>query len=142
MPMSEVGTAPPATTAARTTPRVLPPEEWDRLLAFPFGTNGLPDPDTSVIVVTETPAGEIVGIWAVIPQPFLDGLWTHPDYRHTLAAGQLLRTMRAVLQQFGVTTAFTIIEDPVVMALAVKAGFMRAPGDLWILQIPPGQEET
>lgn len=134
--MPDVGTAPPAAASASTTPRVLPPEEWEKLRAFPFATNGLPDPQTSVIVVTETPAGDIVGIWAVIPQPMLDGLWVHPDYRHTLAAGQLLRTMKAVLQAFGVTTAFTQIEDESVAALATKAGFTRTPGDLWWLQLP------
>lgn len=137
--MSEVGSAPPAAvTPASTTPRVLPPEEWDKLRSFPFATHGLPDPTTSVIVVTETPAGEIVGLWAVIPAPLLDGLWVHPDYRqHSLAAGQLLRTMTAVLQQFGVTTAFTVIADPAVAALATKAGFTRTPGDLWQLQLDP-----
>lgn len=135
--MSEVGAAPPSTRTS-TTPRVLPPEEWEKLRAFPFGSKGLPDPETSVVVVTETPAGEIVGIWAVIPAPMLDGLWVHHDYQRTsLAAGQLLRTMKAVLQEFGVTTAFTVIEDAAVAALAEKAGFTRTPGDLWMLQLPP-----
>jgi hypothetical protein len=136
MTMPEVGSAPPAATAS-TTPRVLPPEEWERLRGLPFATNGLPDPASSVIIVVETPDGEIVGLWALMLQPFLDGLWTHPDHQHKLAAGQLLRTMKAVLQEYGVSTAFTIISDPAVMALAHKAGFTRAPGDLWLLPIPP-----
>jgi hypothetical protein len=136
--MLPIGEAPPArsTPRASSVARVLPPEEWERLRAFPFATNGLPDPASSVIVVTES-AGEIVGIWALMLQPFLDGLWVDPDHQHTLAAGQLLRTMKAVLQEYGVSTAFTIISDPAVMALAHKAGFTRAPGDLWLLPIPP-----
>jgi GNAT superfamily N-acetyltransferase len=135
-----IGTAPP--TPAPVVPirptyatRLLPPEEWKRLRALPFATNGLPDPQTTLVFVDETPEGEIVGIWGVFLQPMLDGLWVHPDHRHTIIAGQLLRTLKAFLQAHGVTTAFTIISDPSVMTLAHKAGFVRAPGDLWLLTL-------
>jgi hypothetical protein len=144
--MPDVGTAPPAappTLYGAYTPRVLPPDEWERLRDLPFATNGLPDPATSVIIVTETAQGEIVGLWALLLQPMLDGLWVHPDHRQTatrhgsVIAGHLLRTMKAFLQEFAIPAAFTVISDPAVMTLAVKAGFERAPGDLWILTLPP-----
>jgi len=133
MTMPGIGTAPPA-TAASTTPRVLPPEEWDRLRDFAFATNGLPDPTTSVIIVVETATGEIVGIWAMLLQPVLDGLWVDPAHRSTLVAGQLLRTMKAFLQEFEIPAAFTVISDDSVRTLAAKAGFTKVPGDLWILE--------
>ena len=117
--------------------RQLPPEEWERLRDLPFAANGLPDPETTLILVDEIPAGEIVGIWALFLQPFLDGLWVHPEHRHTVIAGQLLREMKALLQAHGITTAFTVVSDPAVMTLAYKAGFARAPGDLWLLQLQP-----
>lgn len=124
------------------TTRLLPVEEWDRLLPFPFATNGLPDPDLAMIVVTEDAAGEIVGIWEVATAVHLDGLWVRPDQRGTVVAGRLLAEMRAVLQRYNIQLAFTIVSDPQVMVLAHKAGFVRAPGDLWMLQLPPVTAES
>lgn len=123
------------------TTRLLPIEEWDRLRPFPFATNGLPNPDLALIVVTEDAAGEIVGIWEAATSVMLDGLWVRPDQRGTVVAGRLLTEMRAVLQRHNIQTAFTLISDPQVMVLAHKAGFVRAPGDLWLLQLLPDEKE-
>jgi GNAT superfamily N-acetyltransferase len=144
--MSPIGEAPPAlgtVTPIRPTyaTRVLPPEEWDKLVGLPFALNGLPDANTTILFVNETSTGEIVGIWGIFLQPVLDGLWVDPHHRHTLVAGQLLRVVKQFLQEQGVAYAFTVISDPAVMTLAHKAGFVRAPGDLWLLQVPPKAEE-
>lgn len=140
---SEVGAPPPvAPSPATYRTRLLPPEEWDKLLPLPFATRGLPDPTVAMIVVDETPAGEIVGLWSVMLQPMLDGLWVHPDHRHTVIASQLLRAMKGVLQAHGIRLGFTVVSDPAVMALAHKAGFTRAPGDLWILEVPLDPDPT
>ena len=144
--MPPIGEAPPAPATvtpirATTAVRVLPPDEWDRLLGLPFALNGLPNVETTILFVAETPTGEIVGLWGIFLNPMLDGLWVEPNHRHTLIAGQLLRTMKAFLQEQGVSYAFTVISDPPVMTLAHKAGFVRAPGDLWILPVPPKSEE-
>lgn len=139
--MSQIGEAPPpiafpkrATYAAR----LLPPAEWEKLRDLPFAANGLPDAHTTILFVDETETGEIVGLWGIFLQPMLDGLWVHPDHRSTLVAGQLLRIVKEFLQEQGVSVAFTQISDPTVMTLAHKAGFTRAPGDLWLLMLPPG----
>ncbi len=144
--MSSIGEAPPS--PATVTPirptyatRVLPPAEWERLRELPGYAAGLPDPDSTIIFVDETPAGEIVGTWGIFLNPVLDGLWVDPAHRHTIIAGQLLRAMKAFLQEQGVSYAFTLISDPSVMTLAHKAGFVRAPGDLWMLQVPPKDPE-
>ena len=126
---------PPVVGGYRT--RVLPTVEWERLRPFPFATNGLPDPELTTIVVSENGAGEIVGIWAALTAVHLDGLWVHPDHHDTIIAGQLLRTMKDTLQAYGISVSFTVIQDPAVMVLAYKAGMIRAPGDLWMLQLPP-----
>jgi GNAT superfamily N-acetyltransferase len=138
--MSPIGEAPPAVVLPlRPTyaTRVLPPAEWDRLQVLPFAANGLPDPDSTIIFVDETPGGEIVGIWGIFLQPMLDGLWVHPDHRSTIVAGQLLKAVKTFMLETGVRAAFTQISEPGVMTLAHKAGFTRAPGDLWWLQVQP-----
>lgn len=138
-----IGEAPPAAAGDRPAyaTRVLPPDEWEKLRALPFASNGLPDPETTVIFVDETAAGQIIGVWGIFLQPMLDGLWSDPEHRGTLVAGRLLAAMKAFLQAQGITYAFTVISDPQVMILAHKAGFTRAPGDLWMLQVAPPAPE-
>jgi hypothetical protein len=132
-----LGSAPPAPSTTRPTyaTRLLPVEEWEKLRALPFGANGLPNPDLTMILVDELEDGTIVGIWAAQTMIMLDGLWVDPAHRDTPVAGQLLRGMRAELAARDLHTSFTLISDPHVMVLAVKAGFTRAPGDLWMLQL-------
>lgn len=133
--MQSVGDAPPAPAIRATyVARVLPPEEWEKLLAFPFAANGLPDPAAAFIIVSETADGTIKGIWSCLLQPHLDGLWVAEEDRHTIVAGTLLREMKATLLRFKVPVAFTVISDPAVMVIAHKAGLHRAPGDLWMLE--------
>lgn len=132
--MIPIGAAPPApATRATYVARVLPPDEWDKLRAFPFAQNGLPDPTSAFVIVSETADGTIVGIWACLLQPFLDGLWVADAHRHTIIAGTLLREMKALLLGLRIPVAFTIVSDEAVMAIAHKAGLHRAPGDLWML---------
>lgn len=133
-----LGSAPPAPVGTRPTyvTRVLPVEEWERLRDLPFGSQGLPDEHFALIIVTEDPAGAIVGVWAAVTAVHLDGLWVEPTHRDTPIAGQLLRQMKATLQEKGVTTSFTLIQDAEVMVLAHKAGFVRSPWDLWQLDLP------
>ena len=134
MPLASL---PPSTVGVQGyTTRRLPVEEWERLRAYPFATHGLPNPDLTLILVAEDATGTIVGIWAAMTAVHLDGLWVHPDHQGTTIAGRLLKGMKALLRQYGLWITFTVIQDAQVMVLAHKAGFVRATGDLWILQIP------
>ena len=90
-------------------------------------------------MVTEDAQGTIVGIWAAMTAVHLDGLWVDPAHHGSVVAGQLLRGMQGLLQQHQIWTSFTIIQDSAVMVLAHKAGFVRAPGDLWMLQLPAAE---
>lgn len=139
---TSIGAAPPAPTRATYVARILPPEEWEKLRAFPFAANGLPSPESGFIVVSETADGQIVGIWSCLLQPFLDGLWVDPEHLGSIVARTLLRSMKDQLLTHGVPVAFTIVSDEAVMAVAVKAGLHRAPGDLWILEQVIPQEGT
>jgi hypothetical protein len=130
-------TAPALTAAALTaTVRQLPPEEWDRLRDLPFAQRGLPDPSQAAILVAETPSGEIVGVWAAFTTTLLDGLWIAPDSRRTtLVAAKLLRGMKTLLTGLGISHAFTLVESPEVLILALKAGFRKLPHDLCYLDL-------
>lgn len=141
--MSEIASPPPAPSNWKpaTVPpayraRVLPVEEWERLRALPFGKEGLPDPQLAMIVVVENADGQIVGTWAAQTMVMLDGLWKDPEAaKEAPVAPLLLRTMKDLLREREIVTSFTLISDPQVMVLAVKAGFTRASGDLWMLQL-------
>ncbi len=123
---------PSALTTQPYTVRRLPAQEWDRLLPLPFAARGLPSPELTQVVVAEVD-GEIVGVWAAMTAVHLDGLWVAPGHRGTTLAGRLLKEMKTLLAEYRISTVFTIISTEAVMALAYKAGFVRAPGDLWML---------
>lgn len=115
--------------------RQLPFEEWDRLDGFPIATNGLPNPDTSVIFVIESAEGEIVGTWEAITPVILEGLWLRDDYRRTTAMGRLLSEMKSFLRSIHVDKAFTLVQTSDVLELAHKAGFETIPGEFLVLDL-------
>ena len=141
MPIATPPSVEPASAVGQTyTTRLLPIEEWDRLLALPFGTNGLPNPDFTIILVTETAAGEIIAVWAILTAVHLDGAWIHPDHRGTTVVGRMVKLMKATLRRFQLWDSFTIVNDPAVMIIAHKVGFVRAPGDLWVMHLTSTDE--
>ncbi|HET9258256.1 MAG TPA: hypothetical protein VFO16_24085, partial [Pseudonocardiaceae bacterium] len=102
--------------------RVLPPEEWERLLDVgPFHNTGvIPDPRFALVVVLEDPATQrIVGTWEVTSIGLLEGLHLEPDYRHsTAAASRLFFKMMNVLRDHHVKTVLTVTQDEMVRRLA------------------------
>lgn len=115
--------------------RVLPFEEWDKLDGFQISANGLPDPDTSIILVAETPAGEIVGTWEAVAPVILEGLWVREDHRNSTVAGRMLSTMKSLLKNMNISKAYTIVQTSDVKALAEKAGFEMIPGEFCVLDL-------
>lgn len=124
------------------TVRQLPPDEWERLRALPFATNGLPpNPELTAILVAENAEGAIVGVWAAMTAVHLDGLWVAPEYRRTSrVAMKLLRGMKDMLLRLGVVQSFTIASSTEVLVLALKAGFQRMHGDLCFLDLSAADE--
>ena len=115
------------------TVRELPVEEWEKLKDYPIATNELPDPDRCAVLVAED-EGKIVGTWGVVLAPFLEGLWLDADYRQTtFTAAKLLIGMRKMLEDKGITQAFTLVQTPYVLGLAQKAGFEVLDGDLCMI---------
>lgn len=119
------------------TVRELPPAEWDKLQAAPLGqAYGLPDPRAARVLVAETADGTLVGCWAACVTVHLDGLWVAPDYRKpSFVASKLLAAMRVLLRQAGIRHSFTMVEDPAVLILALKAGFEKLRVDLLLWDV-------
>jgi hypothetical protein len=109
----------------------------------PFASGGLPNPDLNRIIVAEAggPGGEIVAFWMLATQVHVEPLWIHPDYqKRPGVARRLWGAVWANLQQAGVRLAFACIADSAAqnIPLALRAGFQKIPGDLYVLQVTPG----
>ena len=122
------------------TTRVLPVDEWARLLAVePYRTLGLPggEADAWRVVVVERD-GVIVGTCAVFTTVHWDCWWIDKAARGK--AGVLRALLRAGLQllaECGVGAAYTGAEtgSPELAALLVEFGFVPAAGRLFVLDI-------
>lgn len=115
--------------------RQLPFEEWDKLDGLPIATNGLPNPETSMILAAEDENGIVVGVWAAMTPIVLEGLWIREDHRNSTVAGRLLQRMKLFLNSIQVDRAFTLVQSADVKSLAEKAGFAVIPGDLMMLDL-------
>lgn len=115
--------------------RQLPFEEWDKLEGLPILANGYPDPNTTMILVAETPSDGVVGTWSAVTPIYLEGLWIAPEHRHSTIAGRLLVAMEEFLRGINVSKAYTLVQTPEVLALAKKAGFEEIEGNLCVLTL-------
>lgn len=114
--------------------RQLPFEEWDKLEGLPIATNGLPNPDTSVIFVVEVD-DQIVGTWEAVTPIVLEGLWIREDYQKTTACGRLYYAMTSFLKSINVDRVYTLVQTPEVKDLAQHGGFEVIPGDFLMLDL-------
>jgi hypothetical protein len=123
--------------------RMLPPEEWPRLLSFtPFSEGGLPSPDATRIIVAEVggPGGEIRAFWTITGCVHVEPMWIHPEERKRpgLIRG-LWREVVETLREHGVVSAFACILDrdaAMNMPYVARLGFQKLPGDLYMLLVP------
>ena len=120
--------------------RVLPPEEWDRLLTLePFTSQGLPASGEWIVVVVERD-GAIVGTCSLFTAVHWDCWWIVPELRGTTAVlRQLLDLTLAVLAEAEIQTVYTGVGegDADVAALLTHFGFTPAPGRLFVLDVAP-----
>jgi hypothetical protein len=108
--------------------RVLAYDEWPRVsghlaLLLPLRT----DEDCKVLVV-ESSEGEILGQWALLGYPHVEGIEIAPQcQRHAAVARNLLEGMKALCRAQGVTWVFTGAASPQVAALLDKLGAIPVP---------------
>ena len=124
------------------TVRLLPPEEWGKLLAQglePWTSGGLPDPDHWHIVVAEDAAGTIVGFCGMYETVHYEPIWINPEWRrHPAVFGRLWRESRAILDAAGVQLIHATVPDdlPLQQTLVERFGFTPAAGKLYLLYVP------
>lgn len=125
--------------------RLLPVEEWTRIRALaPFAEEGLPDPAHWLIIVAETPAGEIVGYACLYETVHYEPIWIAPAFRHhPQVFRDLWRTTKQVLEAQGVQILHATVPDdlPRQQALVEKFGFRASPGKLYVLYVPDATVE-
>ncbi len=113
------------------TTRILPPDEWPRLIGTELETvwPHLPQDRCQVIVVERD--GEIVACWMVMTMLHLEGVWIAPAYRKSgSVARRLIAKMRELVGcQVAVTSALT----PEVRTLIEKLGGTLLPGEHFAL---------
>lgn len=120
--------------------RLLPPEEWARLVADgvePFATYGLPDPDHWRMLVCEVD-GRVVGVSSLYETVHNDW-WIAPDARrHPAIVSGLWRETKRVLDEAGIAMVHATVSDiqPEVQAMVERLGYLPAGGKLYLLHVP------
>ena len=115
--------------------RLLPAAEWDRLEIT--GSAGMDlDPAHSVVIVVED-EGEIVGVWAVMEQIHVEGLWIAPTHQKRASVfRRLLGEMRVVVSGFfGRHVALTAALDDGVAAMVQAYGGVKLPGEHYVFPV-------
>ena len=128
------------TLTATPTFRLLPPEEWTRLVETgmePFVSFGLPDPEHWRLIVAEV-EGRIIGLSGLYNSVHNDPWWIAPEARHspTVVRG-LWRETKKVLDEAGVSFIYATVADqqPEVQAMVQRLGYVPAPGKLFLLNV-------
>lgn len=116
--------------------RILPPEEWPRLI----GTEAEAlwphlDSRSSQIIVVEDVDGVIVGTWALMNMLHAECLWIAPGHRGGGAvARRLLTGLRDQMKQRGTMTVATSAISEDVKALLTKLGALKLEGDHFVMR--------
>ncbi len=83
--------------------------------------------DVRVMAVFDE-TGELAGCWAALKMTHVEGVWTAEQHRGKGGVQRaLLRGMRGVLDEWGVTSAITAATDSAVKSLLMKHGAQPLP---------------
>jgi hypothetical protein len=122
------------------THRILPPHEWDKLLAYePFRSHGLPEaPDHWRVCVVED-GDQIVGLSCIFTAVHWDIWEIRPEYQKNPAVVKgLITEGLALLKDTGVTGVFAVVDNHQPEshhALMKHFGFTEATGVLYSANI-------
>lgn len=115
--------------------RLLPRDEWPRLVGTELETVWPHFPDNANVVVVED-GDRIVGCWAVYTLVHVEGLWTATDYRKNPRVGRrLLMGMRNTALAMGAKAVQTAAVTPDVAAMLEKSGAYELPGRHFSLSV-------
>lgn len=120
------------------TRRELPREEWSRLADTPeLGPIWQTIPPSARVVVVEA-EGRIVATWCLLFVAHLEGAWVDPA--HPVAAVALLRGVRAVAGDLGLTSVWTGSTTPEVADILSRMGATRVPFESFMLPLMATKE--
>lgn len=114
--------------------RILPAEEWPRLAGTELETVWplLPHDTAQVLVVERN--GEIVACWSLMPVYHVEGLWLAPGSGGGVFRA-LIRAMRALVREKGVTAVLTNACTPAVERLIQTARGRQVPGTTHLIPV-------
>lgn len=118
------------------TVRVLPPDEWNRLVGTELESVWpiLNRETTSVMVVEHE--GEIVGCWAMFPVTHVEGITIKEGYRSSpVVAMKLLRMMRSLCRDQGIKTVVTGSLSNAVSRYIERLGGVEVPGKQFAISL-------
>lgn len=120
------------------TTRVLPCEEWPRLM----GTDAAAiwptlDPMRTAIVVVEDD-GLIIAHHILLFVLHAEALWVHPEHRKGIVGGRLWAAVKLAVRGAGSRGFVTAAIDDDVRSLIAKVGGMPIPGSHFVVNV----EET
>ena len=110
-------------------------QQWEtRRADLPYPA--LPNPEHAFLVVVESKAdGKIVASWMALSTTFLEGLHIAASHRQQPEIqGMLLGGMFSLLAAIGVAHPLTLAQNPAILTLAEKAGFIPIAGTLLKLE--------
>ncbi len=118
------------------TTRVLPPDEWHRLVGTEAETLWPHcDPANTQIVVVEL-GGAIIGAWTVLRVVHVECVWIREDYRGRYGVvRRLLRGMREAAQSWGAKTVVTGALTDQVRSLIASLGGSKLAGDHYVIPL-------
>ena len=118
------------------TRRILPREEYSRLVGTYLEPLKDALPLDADVVVVEDSKGVIVGAWSAFTMTHLEGIFIAPEYRKQgSVARRLLSGMREVLQARGTHRVLTAAESDDVEALIVRLGGQKLPGAHFVVEM-------
>lgn len=120
--------------------RELASEEYQVLLNTPpFNTFGLPDAQSSRVLIAQAPDGTVIGYWFLHAALHVEPFWLHPEHGSPQLARRMWDGIRAMMEQSQAPVAHAIImdEDLVTAGMARRLGFSPVPGRLYWVTTKP-----
>lgn len=115
--------------------RVLPPEEWGRLVdqdlpvLLPYAHNG----DVSVVVVED--GSRIVASMAIMRVTHLEGVWIDPEYRNAGTVRRLLGATIDAAKKWPSNWAIAGAADDRMRDILPRMGATKVPVDSYVLTL-------
>lgn len=116
------------------TPRILPPEEWSRLVGteaeavIPY----LADLRAKALVIEEY--DQIIGCWVFLPMWHAECLWIAEAHRGRGSVGRrLLRGLKDMAEMLGIDRVWTGSDSNDVTQLLQHYGAVQMPGDHFVM---------